>query len=300
MLRSALALSALLAFMLLAAPVQAQVAQAQRLLNALGLEAGPADGAAGEKTMRPWREFLAHRGLPPETPLDAAGLAELKGQQDVRFPQAKGLTFHVNAGRFPSKDTYRLDENDPTAFSVTLRPGDHDPVNYTGSGSSQERQHGWSLFKQRAEIDSQELRAGRTYTVDFEVKIENVGAGTFFQVHRGDSGGAMMFEAFPNAIRINASEAIQNMAVYQGDWFDKWLRIRLVFHPSPSGDSWFRTYVNGEMTLDTSKLDARYPMHEATLHFGLYRGASRGQATTASFRGIALSQGDLGPPGAAD
>jgi peptidoglycan hydrolase-like protein with peptidoglycan-binding domain len=288
--------SVFLAFGVLAAvPVQAQVAQAQRLLNALGLEAGPADGAAGERTMRAWREFLTHRGLPLDTPLDAAAVTELRGQHDIRFPKASGVKWRIEGDRFPSRDTYLLDENDPTAFAMTLRPGDYDPVDYTGSGSSQERQHGWSLFKQRAELGSQELRVGQTYTVDFEVMIDNVAAGTFFQIHRGS--GAIMLAAFPNAIRANMNEAIQNSAVYQGDWYGKWLSLRVVFFPDPEGKSWIRTYVDGELTLDTSKVNSLYPMHEARLHFGLYRGASRGQATTASFRGITLTQGDMGAPG---
>lgn len=297
MFRLRILLQAFALFFVLVQPALAQVAEAQRWLNRLGLEAGAADGVAGPKTMKAWNDFLAHRGLPPDMALDAAAVVELRGQQKVDLPKAKGIRVEVVGDRFPSKDTYRLDETDPSAFSVTLRPGDYDPVDYTRSGSSQERQRGWSLFKQRAELMSQTLKAGQIYTVDFEVMIDNVGAGTFFQIHRGGSGGAIMLGAFPNAIRANMNEAVQNAAVHQGEWYGNWVSLRVVFFADPGGSSWIRTYADGELTLDTSTVKAHYPMQEAQLRFGLYRGAARGQVTTAMFRRISLSEGDLGPPG---
>ncbi len=289
-------LAVLLMFFSMQNPAHAQVAEAQKLLNALGLNAGPADGVAGQNTMRAWQEFLAHRQLPLDTPLDAAGLAELRGQTDVTMPRAEGLELWLSNGRFPSKDTYRLDPEDPTAFVVTLRPGDYDPADYSQSVEVQELQHGWNLTKQRAEIKSRELKAGQTYTVDFEVKVDNVAGGTFFQIHRGGSAGGVMLGTFPDSIRLNANEAIQNMAVLRGDWYGEWQALRVVFHPSPDGASWFRIYANGQLAIDTSNINPRYPMHEASLTFGLYRGSARGVESSAWYRNIRFAEGDLGPP----
>lgn len=295
MFKLATLVAGLLLAIVMSQPAVAQVAEAQRWLNRLGLDAGPADGVAGPRTLKAWSDFARHRGLPEDAPLDAAALEELRGQQNARMPKAKGIKLEVVGDRFPSRDTYRLDAGDPTAFAVTLRPGDYDPVDYRG-GSAQERQRGWSLFKQRAELSSQTLKAGRIYTVDFEVMVDNAAAGTIFQIHRGGSGGAVMLQVFPDAIRANMNEAVQNALVHQGDLFGKWLAIRIVFFPDPKGNSWIRTYVNGELTLDTSSIAPLYPMHEAQLRFGLYRGSGRGLSTTAMFRNIALMEGDQGAP----
>lgn len=289
-----------LALMLpLCAPAaMAQVAEAQRLLNAIGFDAGPADGAAGAKTRAAWSAFLAHRGLAPDTPLDADGVAELRGQTGVKMPRTQGLDLRINAKRFPSRDSYSLDPDDPGMFTVVLKKGDYDPVDYRSSGDYLEQSRRLSLEKQRAELVSQDLRLGQTYTLDFEVRATNAGSGTFFQIHRGDSRGAIPVIAWEDSIRISGGQDFQNVAIHRGAWLGQWTRVRIVFQLDSGRDTWLRAYVNGTQTLDTTGRNVDFPFSRASrpsLHFGMYRGASPVTSIT-SFRNLALARGDLGPP----
>jgi hypothetical protein len=281
--------------MLTVFPAAAQVAEAQRLLNAMSLDAGPADGVAGPKTLKAWQTFLAHRGLPVDTPIDAESVVILRGQTKATMPRAEGLDLRIVGGRFPSIDSYQLDPHDPSKFCVILKPGDYDTVDYRDSGSAMERQPGFPLRKQRAKITGQDLLVGRTYTADFELMADNALGGVMFQVHRSGSGGAIFLSGTPNSLIITAGDELQNVPAYWGDWVGRWLKLRFVFHPSPDGDSWVRIYVDGTQTLDTSDRNPHFPMKAAFVTFGAYRG-NVATPTTVCFRNISLSEGDLGAP----
>ena len=292
---AAIAITALLAF----APPNAfaQVAETQRLLNSLGLDAGPADGAAGERTMAAWRTFLGFRGLPLDTPLDAAGLAEIRGQVDIKYPTTSGTTFDQVGYRFSSQDTYRLDPDDPSAFSITLKGGDYDPVDFRGSGDLIERSVNFNFRKQRAELVSQFFPSDQTYTIDFDVMMDNQNTGSFFQVHR-DGPSGLLLSAFKNGVMLYAGENLQNLVIYQTEnWYGKWHPMRVVFRPAVDGKTWFRIYIDGQLAIDTSQRDARLPFSGsgATVSFGLYRG-DFATATTASYRNIRLTESELGAP----
>lgn len=280
------------AWMVLLGPVSAQVREGQAILNRLRLDAGPVDGVMGPKTVKAWQAFLKHRGLPESKPLDQAGLEELRGQKNISMPSTDGIVLSIAGGRFPSTDTYQRDPGNPSAFSVRLRKGDYDAVDYRGSSSPFEQAAGINFNKQRAELESQRLRSDRTYTVDFEVNISNASAGSIFQIHGKD--GILFLMAYDDAIRMSAGPNIQK-AGYRGTWLGSWQKIRVVFHPASEGDSWFRMYVNRTQTLDTSAIEARLPMDHAVLHFGLYRGGSEVE-TVARYRNLKLGSGDAGAP----
>lgn len=273
-----------------------QVAEAQRLLNSMSLEAGPVDGVAGPGTMKAWQAFLQHRGLPADLPINATTIKELRGVMEPPMPKADGLSFE-NVGRgFVGEHSYELFPDDPTKFCVTVRRGDYDPVDYRQSGSASERQYGFPLRKQRAEIQAtSELPPDATYTVDFDMLIDSPTAGIIFQIHRGGSGGGMNFSTINDRVVLTAGGDLELVPVLTRDWLGQWKRLRLVFHPARDGNSWFRVYADGEQLLDTSGRAARYPMHGATLHFGLYRGQISSEAT-ACYRNIRLARGDGGAP----
>lgn len=275
-------------------PVEAQVVQVQRLLAGLMLDPGPADGAAGPKTMAAWKKFLKHRGLPEDLPIDAAGLEEISGQTRITAPRAAGLELSMNGDRFPSRDSYALAPDDAGAFTLKLKAGDYDTVDYRGSDSIFEQAPGFNLNKQRAELVSQKLRADRIYTVDFEVRVNNARGGSFFQMHGPGNSGIAYLMAYEDQIRLSAGPDLQT-AAFRGSWLGEWQRIRVVFFPSSKGESWFRIYVNGMQTLDTSTQSSKLVMKGATLHFGLYRGNSSTE-TVADYRNLAFRQGDAGPP----
>lgn len=286
------AICLLLALITMPGPVFAQVREAQAILNTLRLDAGPVDGVMGPKTVKAWQAFLRHRGLSESRPLDYAGLEELRGQRNISLPSTDGIRLSIASGRFPSTDTYQRDPDNPRAFSVRLRKGDYDPVDYRGSTSPFEQTAGINFNKQRAELESQRLRPDRTYTVDFEVNIDNDKAGSIFQIHGAD--GIAFLMAYSDAIRLSAGPYIQK-AVYRGAWLGTWQKIRIVFHPASEGNSWFRVYVNEVQTLDTMDLEGRLPMGHAVLHFGMYRGGSEAE-TVARYRSLALVSGDIGAP----
>lgn len=282
--------------MLSAAPAVAQVAEAQRLLNAMSLEAGPVDGAAGPATIKAWQAFLSHRGLPLDTPITAETIKELRGITNPPMPKASGMRFETVGRGFVGTHSYRLFDDDPTKFCVTVQKGDYDPVSYRDSGSAMERQYGFPLRKQRAELlDTTTRRNDRSYTVDFDVMVDSWAAGIILQVHRGGSGGGMNLSTNSQAIVLTAGGQLENVSVLRGDYVGKWHAFRLVFYPAGDGQSWFRIYVDGSLALDTSDRNPRYPMASANLHFGLYRGQVQ-EPATACYRNIRLSQGDLGAP----
>jgi peptidoglycan hydrolase-like protein with peptidoglycan-binding domain len=277
-----------------AIPAGAQVAEIQRYLAALKLDPGPADGAAGPRTMKAWAQFLKHRGLPPDTPMDAAGLAEIAGQSRISLPDTDGIDLEINAGRLPSRDSYVLDPNDDSAFLLRLKKGDFDAVDYRKSDSVFEQAPGFNLNKQRAELVSQILRADRAYTVDFDVRVSNARGGSFFQFHGPGNSGITYLMAYEDQIRLSAGPDLQQ-AVFRGKWLGEWQSIRVVVYPSSTGESWFRIYVNGEQTLDTLGQSANLVINGGRLHFGLYRGNSETE-TTAEFRKLRLQTGDAGQP----
>ncbi len=282
--------------MTLALPAAGQVAEAQRLLNSMSLDAGPVDGVAGAGTMKAWQAFLQHRGLPLDLPINSETIKELRGIMEPQMPKARGLRFE-NVGRgFVGEHSYTLFPEDPTKVCFTVRKGDYDPVNYQNSGSANERQYGFPLRKQRAEIQArEELKPDATYTVDFDMMVDSSTAGIIFQIHRGGSGGGMNLSTIGERIVLTAGGELEMVPVLSGDWPGKWHSIRLVFHPATDGQSWFRIYIDGEQTLDTSGRNPRYPMQGAQLHFGLYRGQIPTEAN-ACYRNIAFAKGDLGDP----
>lgn len=290
-------LSCLALLVVSATPALGQVAEAQRLLNATSLDAGPADGVAGPKTMSAWQTWLAHRGQSPDTPITAETVAELRGDTNPVLPTAKGMSDFQTVGRgFARFDSMEVDPDDPSSFCVNLRAGDFDTVDYSDSGSAMERQAGFALRKQRAEVQTiDSLPLNQTYTMDFKVMLDHALAGAFFQVHRQNSGGGIMLSTHSNSIRLQMGDELNQVAVYRGDYLNRWLEIRVVFYPGSAGDTWVRIYIDGEETLDTSDRQANYPMQMAYPHFGLYRG-NVSAASNACFSDIVLSRGDLGAP----
>ena len=67
------------------------VAQSQRMLNQLGYNAGPIDGAYGGKTRGALEKFYADNGLSYDGKLDANEVADLKDALD-----AAGMSRKVN------------------------------------------------------------------------------------------------------------------------------------------------------------------------------------------------------------
>lgn len=69
----------------------AQVREAQRLLNALGYEAGPADGRTGARTRAAVRRFQRDRGLADDGRIGPATLAALREAARRRSESPRGL-----------------------------------------------------------------------------------------------------------------------------------------------------------------------------------------------------------------
>jgi len=222
-------------------------------------------------------------------------MAELRGQSHIQLPVAPGLKLRINGyGRLPSRDSYTRDIEDFTMFTMRIRPNDYDPTDYRGERDIFSSQDGLNFLKQRTELASQRFASNRVYTIDFEVRVSDASAGSFFQLHRGDAANFLM--AYPDSIRFTAGQALQNTAVKRGDWLGEWQAIRLVFYPSSGRDSWYRFYVNGELALDTKgQLSGSSYKSGVILHFGSYRGVSAREAEV-SYRKIRFSSGDLGTP----
>jgi peptidoglycan hydrolase-like protein with peptidoglycan-binding domain len=273
------------------------LAEVQRALASLGLDPGPADGAWGPRTAAAVAAFAAHRGLAfdgtltDEIATDAVGYV-------LPLPQAVGLELRAVGGRFPSADSLTLDDPEPGAFTLRLRAGDYDTVDYRGKTDPFNSARALGMAKQRAEIAGQTLRVGRPWTVDFDVWASGPEVGTFFQVHRGDNSAHVL--AYPGAMRFSAGEMWQNVALLRADWYGVWQPMRVMFRPETDDSSVYRIWVSGELVLDTEGQPVDFPFDNdegATLHFGMYRGQS-GTPAEVRFRNIALNDGDLGPPAA--
>lgn len=142
--------------LVLATPLAAEerVAEAQRLLNRLGLKAGPVDGAMGPRTRAALDAFLGRRdfalGTGPADPV----LILLAGFEGGPMPEAEGLDLHVPEGDFASPGTYRRAQDDPTAFTMTLGPQDYDRSEYRDRSDIFTLGRNLNLDRQRAELVS--------------------------------------------------------------------------------------------------------------------------------------------------
>lgn len=272
----------------LAAQSRAQVLDIQRVLAQLGLEPGPADGAPGPRTRTALDRFMNHRGVSFDGTITEGVWREVIGVTRINLPDTPGLQLGIVPPRLPSADSYARSTNNPRQFTLRLRRGDYDPVDYRGNRNIFSSGLGINFSKQRAELSSQQLRLGRSYTIEFEVNISNPSAGTFFQFANGDS--AMVLLAYPDAIRFNAGQAAQNIALLRGDWIGSWHQFRIGFHPDSARGSWVRFFVNGTEVFDSRGRDLDLPFVNAFLKCGLYRGNIPTSAEV-SFRNMSLRDG---------
>jgi len=215
-------------------------------------------------------------------------------------PEASGLKL-CKKGRFPRKNSFERSSEDTSKFTLRLQSGDYDGADYT---SEEARNSVFSstkfinFTKQRAELrHCRNIAHGKTYTLDFDIKISHFSAGSIFQIHAGGSQGSANLTAYQDAIRLIAGQEFNNVAVYRGDWLNEWLSFRIVFRADRADKTFFRFYVNGEETFTTEGRNASYTYSKkgANLSFGLYRGKNPNSAE-ASYRNIKLSKGDLGQP----
>ena len=153
-------------------------------------------------------------------------------------------------------------------------------------------------MRQRAEIVACDwLSPGQTYTLDFDVRVSDISAGTFFKIRSEDVEGEIGLGAYPGSLRVDAGATITMKATYRGDYLNEWAKVRVVFRPGSGEDMFFRFYVNGKPGFEASGDDARFVFSErgAELAFGPLRGKSSKTAEV-GFRNIVLASGDLGAP----
>lgn len=276
-----------------------RVAEVQRRLNNIQIDAGPVDGGWGPKTEAAVKQFLEYRGIEYDGTFSDNEYREIIGQKSVKFPSSGGISSWQIVGDkgFPSQDTYRRNPNDPSHFILTLRANDFDPAKAPADDKYAAFKH-YNLKKQRAEIGSGRIiRFGQVYTLDFEVKVSNPTAGSIMQVHAGGSQGAVNITSYPDSIRLVAGRDINNVAVFRGDWIGDWVKVRLVFRVDRADRSFFRFYINGVETFDSLGMatDFGFSRKGASLAFGSYRGKSSTEVTV-EYRNISLMRGDAGNP----
>ncbi len=273
-----------------------QLAEVQDKLATWLLLDGPSDGVWTDETETALMTFLAHRGIAFDGEFGPEEYAEVIGQSEFVLPQADGLELCQPDG-FPSKNTYVLSETDPTEFSLTLTEGDFDRADYRKQVFVYDNsKQNW--MRQRAEVVSCNwLTPGETYTVDFDVRVSDVSAGSFFKIRSEDVEGVIGLGAFPGSLRVDAGATITMKATYRGDYLDEWVSVRAVFRPDSGEDMFFRFYVNGEPGFEARGDDALFGFSArgAELAFGPLRGKGSKTAQV-DFRNIVLSQGDLGKP----
>ena len=278
------------------AHANSQIAEVQEKLSTWLLLDGPADGVWSPETEAALSTFLEHRGIEFDGEFGAEEYAEVMGQSDFDLPQATGLELCQPDG-FPSKDTYVLSESDPSEFSLTLAKGDFDRTDYSSKVFVYDNsKQNW--MRQRAEVVACEwLPPGQTYTLDFDVRVSDISAGTFFQIRSEDVEGVIGLGAFPGSLRVDAGATITMKATYRGEYLNEWMSVRVVFHPGSGEEMFFRFYVNGKPGFEASGNEARFVFSErgAELAFGPLRGKSSKTAQVA-FRNIVLVEGDLGAP----
>jgi len=274
----------------------AKLAEVQTALNTWQLEAGHADGVWTQETEAALTRFLSHRGLTFDGAFGDEEYAEVMGQTDVELPHAEGISL-CQTGGFPSVNSYALSASDPGEFSVTLRKGDYDRTDYRGITAVYDVSK-QNFSRQRAEVYSCEwLAAGEVYTLDFDVRISHVSAGTFFRIKSEDEEGAVTLAAFPGSLRVDAGPAVTMKATYRGDILNNWLNVRAVFMPGNAGEHFARFYVEGKPGFELAGGETNFGFSSkgAQLTFGPYRGNSALEAEV-SFRNVRLTEGDLGAP----
>jgi hypothetical protein len=270
--------------------------EVQSWLNHLQLDAGPVNGVLGLDTERALTRFLKHRGIEFDGSFGDEEYREVMGQTNYELPETKGFKL-CGPKRFPSVDTYERNPTNPSEFKLTLKKGDYDYNDFRGDTSvyGSDRKN---LNSQRAKIYScNRLAFGKIYTLDFDVSISHVSAGAFFEIHGGGAWGSASIQVWPQSLRFNAGRHIDNVAIFRGDYLNRWVAMRIVFMASHADKMFFRFYVDGIETLDTSgiKTDFGFSKKGGTLHFGPYRGNSSGTASV-SYSNIKLSTGDLRSP----
>jgi hypothetical protein len=273
-----------------------KLAEVQTNLNILQLDAGPADGVWTEDAEAALTRFMSHRGLSFDGSFGDDEYVEVMGQTDFELPQAEGMSL-CQTGGFPSVDTYERSADDHGAFSMTLREGDYDRADYRGTMAVYDVSK-QNFSRQRAEVFSCEwLAPGVVYTVDFDVRISHVSAGTFFRIKSEDEEGAITLAAFPGSLRVDAGPAVTMKAAYRGEYLNDWLNVRVVFMPGNASELFARFYVEGKpgFELGSGETAFGFSSKGAQLTFGPYRGKSSMEAEV-SFRNIRLTEGDLGAP----
>ena len=289
-----------IAAFLLALPTMAladtKLAEVQSALNTWQLDAGPADGEWTPETEAALSRFLQHRGLTFDGSFGEDEYTEVMGQTIVELPQAEGLSLCQNGG-FPSVDSYSLSTSDPGEFSLTLRKGDYDRADYRGTTSVYDSST-QNFSRQRAELFSCDwLSLGQVFTVDFDVRISHVSAGTFFRIKSEDEEGAITLAAFPGSLRVDAGPSLTMKATYRGDYLEEWVNVRAIFMPNSADQLFARFFVEGKPGFEVKGGDTTFGFSSkgAQLTFGPFRGNSSMEADVA-FRNIRLSVGDLGAP----
>lgn len=267
---------------------RAQVREIQQVLAEIGLEPGPADGAAGPRTRAALDRFMVHRGVPFDGTITEGVWREVVGVTRVNLPETPGLRMQIGQPRFTSADSYSRSPENPGEFTLRLRRGDYDPVDYRRNRNIYSSGRAVNFGKQRAELSSQRLRVGQSYTIEFEANVSSPTAGTFFQFKARDP--AMVLLAYPDAIRFNAGLTVQNIALLRGDWIGAWHRFRIGFHPDRGRGSWVRFILNDNEVFDSRGRDLDFPFDIAFLKCGLYRSNLRTSAEV-SFRNMSLREG---------
>ena len=273
-----------------------ELAEVQEKLSTWQLLDTSADGVWTPETEAALTTFLAHRGIEFDGEFGPEEHSEVMGQYEFELPKAQGIALCQPDG-FPSRDTYTLDDTDPTAFSLALKEGDFDRSDYSDKVFVYDNsKQNWT--RQRAEVVACEwLPTGETYTVDFDVRVSDISAGTFFKIRSEDVLGVIGLGAFPGSLRVDAGATITMKATYRGDYLNEWVNVRVVFRPDSGEDMFFRFYVNGEPGFEARGDDASFGFSSrgAELAFGPLRGKSSKSAQV-DFRNVVLSQGDLGAP----
>ncbi len=278
------------------AQANTQVAEVQEKLATWLLFDGPADGVWTPETETALTTFLDHRGLGFDGEFGPEEYAEVMGQTEFALPQAEGLKLCQPDG-FPSKDTYSLNTTNPGEFSLTLKEGDYDRADYSQQVFVYDNSK-QNFLRQRAEVASCDwLPIQETYTIDFDVRVSDISAGSFFKIKSEDVEGFVSLGAFPGSLRVDAGATITMKATYRGDYLNEWTSVRVVFRPSAGEDMFFRFYVNGRPGFEAQGDDALFVFSDrgAEIVFGPLRGKSSKTAQV-DFRNIVLASGDLGAP----
>ena len=270
------------------AQTRTQIREIQNVLAEIGLEPGPADGAMGPKTRAALERFLDHRGVDFDGTVSNEIWREVIGITRVDLPDTPGLRMQMGQPRFTSADSYSRDPNDPRVFTLRLRKGDYDPVDYRGNRNIFSSGAMVNLGKQRAELSSQRLRLSQAYTIEFDVLVSSPTAGTFFQFKASEP--AMVLLSYPDAIRFNAGQSVQNVALLRGDWIGNWHHFKIGFYPDGGRGTWVQFIVDDNEVFDSRGRDLDFPFDYAFLKCGLYRGKVTTPAAV-TFRNLSLRNG---------